>query len=101
MVRTCEKPNATSLLRMERTRLKSAETKTGSAIRSIGYADKYRLCTIYKKAYLETYTRFTNVYNPSPNAVDSFVTQHPVWLDTSIRGSIEAKDREAGLNEFD
>lgn len=35
-VHTCEKPNATSLLRMERTRLKIAETKTGSAIRSIG-----------------------------------------------------------------
>lgn len=33
---TCEKPKVTSLLRMERTRLKSAETKTGSAIRSIG-----------------------------------------------------------------
>jgi hypothetical protein len=37
VVHTCEKPNATSLFRMERTKLNSAETKAGSAMRSIGY----------------------------------------------------------------
>jgi hypothetical protein len=53
-----------------------------------------------RNSYLETHTRFTNVDDPSPNALDGIIAQQAVRLNTSYGGSIKAKYREASLNEL-